>query len=81
MARFDLEPTAASGARQINGRPVARDSESEAGARRPLPAADIQKSPVSRDNEAERSEAELERETGSDAPSTNHRVQFTYRLG
>ena len=32
-------------------------------------------------SEVERSEAELERETGDEAPSTNQSVEFIYRLG
>jgi hypothetical protein len=66
------------------GRPVSRDTsfepnEKRNGAPRAPPAPDFQRRPVSRDNEHERSEAELERETGRNAPSTNHSVKFIYR--
>jgi hypothetical protein len=46
-------------------------------------APDIQtrRRPVSRDSGVERSETELERETGVEAPSTKVSVEFTYRLG
>jgi len=37
--------------------------------------------PVSRDIEVERSETEMERETGCEAPSTKQSVEFIYRLG
>ena len=54
---------------------------SKGGAPRPPPAADIQQVvPVSRDSAQERSESELERETGFAAPSTNQSVDFIYRL-
>jgi len=44
-------------------------------------APDIQKvAPGSRATEGERSEAEVERETGDEAPSTNQSVEFAYRL-
>jgi hypothetical protein len=34
--------------------------------------------PVERDSEVERSETELERETGVELPGTKHRVEFVY---
>ena len=59
---------------------VATSRELKLERRRRACAPDFHVATVSRDDELERSEGELERETGFDLPGTKHQVEFVYRL-
>jgi len=76
----DVSPRGIGAERYLTERTLAVERRLERCARGQSRARLSGKSPVSRDIEGKRSETEVERETGSEAPSTNRRVRFTYRL-